>query len=117
MKGPYFEISDLYRLGGTNTLRGYRENQFLGNRIFWSNLEYRYSLDKRSFGFVFYDTGYYLRDADKERDITKFESFKTSYGIGLSLETGLGVLQVSYALAQGDSFGDGKIHFGLLNEF
>src|SRR5262249_33856638 len=34
------ELSDLYRFGGTNTLRGYRENEFLGTRVAWTNTEY-----------------------------------------------------------------------------
>ena len=38
-------------------------------------------------------------------------------GIGLNLETGVGLLGVSFALAAGDSFTDGKIHFGIINEF
>ncbi len=117
LRGPFFEESDLYRLGGTNTLRGYRENQFLGSRIFWSNLEYRFLLTQRTFAFVFLDTGYYLRNADVERSILKQEAFKYGYGIGLNLQTGLGVLGVSFALGQGDSFSEGKIHFGLINEF
>jgi outer membrane protein assembly factor BamA len=117
LKGDLLEISDLYRLGGTNTLRGYRENQFLGNRIFWSNLEYRYLLTPRSYAFVFFDTGYYLRNADPAKSIVKIESFKTGYGLGLSIETGLGLMGISFALGQGDSFSEGKIHFGLLNEF
>ncbi len=117
LRGPFFEESDLYRLGGTNTLRGYRENQFLGSRIFWSNLEYRYLLTQRTFAFVFLDTGYYLRNADMNRNILKQEAFKYGYGIGLNLQTGLGVLGVSFALGQGDSFSEGKIHFGLINEF
>ncbi len=117
LRGPFFEESDLYRLGGTNTLRGYRENQFLGSRIFWSNLEYRFLLTQRTFAFVFFDTGYYLRNADVNRNILKQEAFKYGYGIGLNLQTGLGVLGVSFALGQGDSFSEGKIHFGLINEF
>ncbi len=117
LRGNLFEISDLYKLGGTNTLRGYIENQFLGNRIFWSNLEYRYLISKRSYMFGFYDAGYYLRSADKDRGITKLKSFKTGYGLGLSIETGLGVMAISFALGEGDSFSEGKIHFGLLNEF
>ncbi len=64
LRGSAFENSDLYRLGGTNSLRGYREEQFLGSRIFWSNLEYRALFTRRSYGFVFFDTGYYLRPAD-----------------------------------------------------
>lgn len=117
MRGDDFEISDLYKLGGTNTLRGYRENQFLGNRTFWSNLEYRYLLTQRSFAFIFFDTGYYLRNGSPARNLERISSFNYGYGLGLSLETGLGVLGVSFALGEGDSFADGKIHFGILNEF
>jgi len=117
LRGPSFEESDLFRLGGTNSLRGYREDQFLGNRIFWTNLEYRFFLSRRTFAFLFFDTGYYLRNEDKERSVQKMEEFKTGYGLGLNLETAIGVLSVSFALAQGDSFSDGKIHFGIVNEF
>jgi outer membrane protein assembly factor BamA len=117
LRGPFFEESDLYRLGGTNTLRGYREDQFFGNRIYWSNLEYRFFLSRRTFAFLFFDTGYYLRDADEERNIVEQEEFKIGYGLGINLETGIGVLGVSFALAKGDSFSEGKIHFGIINEF
>ena len=117
IRGELLEISDLYKLGGTNTLRGYRENQFLGNRTFWSNSEYRYLLTPRSFAFLFFDTGYYLRDADLENNIIESSAFKYGYGLGLNIETGIGILGVSFALGQGDSFSEGKIHFGLVNEF
>ena len=117
LRGSSFEDSDLYRLGGTNSLRGYREDQFLGSRIFWSNLEYRALLTRRSYGFVFFDTGYYLRPEEPDRNIPKSEEFLYGFGLGLNLETGLGVLRVSYALGEGDTFSDGKIHFGVLNEF
>ncbi|MCK9281134.1 MAG: BamA/TamA family outer membrane protein [Melioribacteraceae bacterium] len=108
LKGDSFEVSDLYSLGGTNSLRGYRERQFLGHRIFWSNLEYRLLIEGRSFVFVFFDTGYFLYNTS---------GFFTGYGIGINVETGLGVLTVNYALAKGDSFSNGKIHFGILSEF
>jgi len=117
LRGSSFENSDLYRLGGTNSLRGYREDQFLGSRIFWSNLEYRALLTRRSYGFIFFDTGYYLRPEEPDRNIPKSEEFLYGFGLGLNLETALGVLRVSYALGEGDTFSDGKIHFGILNEF
>lgn len=117
LRGSTFENSDLYRLGGTNTLRGYREEQFLGSRIFWSNLEYRALLTRRSYGFLFFDTGYYFRSEEPDRNIPKSENFLYGFGLGLNLETALGVLRVSYALGKGDTFSDGKIHFGVLNEF
>lgn len=117
LRGPSFENSDLFKLGGTSTLRGYREEQFLGSRIFWSNIEYRFLLTRRTYAFVFFDTGYFLRNDEPERNILKAEDFLYGYGLGLNLETGLGVLAFSFALGQGDSFTDGKIHFGLVNEF
>ena len=117
LKGPTFENGDLYRLGGTNSLRGYREDQFLGSRIFWSNFEYRALFTRRSYGFLFFDTGYYFRPEESEKNIPKSEDFLYGFGLGLNLETGLGVLSVSYALGRGDTFSDGKIHFGILNEF
>ena len=117
LKGDDVEISDLYLLGGTNTLRGYREKQFAGNRILWSNLEYRYLLSNRSYAFLFFDTGYFQKNEDTSRNIAKISDFKYGYGLGFNLETGLGILGVSFALGKGDSFRDGKIHFGIVNEF
>lgn len=117
LRGSFFENSDLFRLGGTNTLRGYREDQFLGSRILWTNLEYRLLLTRRTYTFLFFDTGYYVRTEDPARNIFKQEDFTFGYGLGLNLETALGVLGVSFALAEGDSFSEGKIHFGLVNEF
>jgi hypothetical protein len=43
----------------------------------------------------------------------KTEDFLYGFGLGLNLETALGVLRVSYALGEGDTFSDGKIHFGV----
>ena len=117
LQGSFFEISDLFRLGGTNTLRGYREDQFLGSRVFWSNLEYRLLLARRTYTYLFFDTGYYLVKEDAARKISKQEAFNIGYGLGLNVETALGVIGVSFALAKGDSFCDGKIHFGLVSEF
>ncbi|MFC2135566.1 outer membrane protein assembly factor [Bacteroidota bacterium] len=117
MRGSLFEISDLYLLGGAYTLRGYREKQFIGNRLFWSNLEYRYLLTRRTYAFLFWDSGYFLRNEDTNRGIEETSGFKIGYGAGINLETGLGILSVSYALGEGDSFSEGKIHFGILNEF
>lgn len=117
LRGDLIEISDMFYLGGTNSLRGYQENQFLGSRIFWSNLEYRFLLSPRTFTFVFFDTGYYLRKADESRNIIEQSDFLIGYGFGLNIETALGAISVSYALAKGDPFNEGKIHFGLVNDF
>jgi outer membrane protein insertion porin family len=117
LQGSFFEVSDLFRLGGTNTLRGYREDQFLGSRVFWSNLEYRLLLTRRTFTYLFFDTGYYLVKENSGANIARQEGFHIGYGLGLNVDTSIGVIAVSFALAKGDSFADGKIHFGLVSEF
>jgi outer membrane protein insertion porin family len=117
LKGKSFENSDLFKFGGTNSLRGYIEEQFLANRVFWTNIEYRFLLTKRSFVFPFFDFGYYMRQFEPLKRISKSEAFLYGYGVGLNIETGLGILAISFALGKDDSFSEGKIHFGVVNEF
>ncbi|MBN1543469.1 BamA/TamA family outer membrane protein [candidate division KSB1 bacterium] len=106
-------VPDLYRLGGSKSLRGYREDQFLGTNVLWSAVEYRYWLGKRSRVFVFLDGGYYSRTTA----MGKGQAFKTGYGIGFRLQTGLGVMGVDYGLGKGDDVMNGKLHISLINEF
>jgi len=117
LQGSQVEISDMFLLGGTNSLRGYRENQFLASRVAWANFEYRFLLTRRTFAFSFFDIGYFLQRENVELNIPKSFGTKIGYGIGLHIETGLGILNVNFAFAKGDSFSEGKIHFGILNEF
>jgi len=117
LRGDDIEISDMYRIGGNNTLRGYQENQFTGNSLLWTNIEYRYLIGRHSYTFLFTDIAYYERNAIPNIDLTEFSATKIGYGVGVTFETGLGMLAVSYALAKSDSFSKGKIHFGLIGEF
>jgi outer membrane protein insertion porin family len=117
LKSPSMTQPDLYRLGGARTLRGYRENQFFGSRLVWGTLEYRLATARRSFAYAFTDAGYYLNPGDPEHSVSASQASKLGYGIGFQLETGLGILRVSFALGQGDSFTTGKIHFGIINDF
>jgi outer membrane protein insertion porin family len=109
IRGDNIEISDMYLLGGANSLRGYIENQFAGKRILWSNIEYRYLLTNKTHAFLFFDSGYFKRD--------EVSDYKIGYGLGINFETAFGIMSVSFALGKGDSFGEGKIHFGIVNEF
>lgn len=108
---------DLYRFGGTNSLRGYRENQFIGSRVAWTNLEYRFLLAARSFFYGFFDTGYAFMPADDLLAVASSQIVRYGYGVGIRMETGIGNVGVSLAFGEGDSFNQGKIHFGLVNEF
>lgn len=114
---PKFENADYFRFGGNRTVRGYREEQFLASRIAWSNIELRYSLSRKSFASLFYDFGYYKRPKDEIAKTDEIKDFIFGYGVGLRVETALGIFGISYALGKGDSLLEGKIHFGLINDF
>ncbi|MGC8595178.1 MAG: BamA/OMP85 family outer membrane protein [Candidatus Kryptoniota bacterium] len=115
--GNELDQTDLYRIGGTNTIRGYLERQFIASRATWTNLEYRYITEQRSYIFAFLDAGYIMRPADPIAHIPQKQFFLYGYGIGAQIETGFGILKASFALARGESFTEGKIHFGIINQF
>jgi len=110
----YIPIPEQFRLGGTQTLRGYREEQFRGSRVAWANLEYRYLLSRRSRVFLFSDLGYFSRT---DREAGFIQAFKVGYGFGIRLETGLGIMGIDYGLGEGSGLLGGLLHVGLINEF
>jgi outer membrane protein insertion porin family len=111
------ELSDLFRLGGANTLRGYREAQFLASRLVWSNVEYRILVGLRSYLFGFVDAGYVFTPERRDVGLLKSEQTKLGYGVGVRLDSPLGLLGVSLAFGQGDTFSTAKLHIRLINEF
>ena len=117
IQGDELDESELFRFGGATTLRGYRENQFIGSQVGWATTEYRFLMARRSFVYGFVDVGYYYRPADMTRNIEASEAVHYGYGVGIRFDTSLGNLGVSFAMGKGDSFAQGKVHFGLINEF
>ena len=110
-------LSDLYRLGGAVTLRGYREGQFLGSRVAWTNLEYRFLTGGRSYAFGFTDFGYALIPSNPDQGLARAENARMGYGIGVRLDTPLGLMGLSLAFGKGDTFSTSKLHLQLINEF
>ena len=98
------EQSDLFQIGGTNTVRGYLENQFYGSQVLWSNFEYRFLTGRLSNVFGFVDAGYFSKPPDILHALPSQEKFLYGYGVGTRLDTSLGILQVSLALGEGDTF-------------
>jgi outer membrane protein assembly factor BamA len=117
LEGGRIEEGDLYRYGGANSVRGYRENQFLASRVAWVNNEYRFLLARRTFLFGFVDLSYSYRPPDERHGVSASEAFRYGYGVGVRLDTALGNLGVSIALGKGDTFSDAKVHIGIINEF
>lgn len=117
VKSSKFEDADYFRFGGIHSVRGYREGQFLASRLGWANVELRYSLTRKSFASLFYDFGYYRRPEDEITKTPEQHGFIFGYGLGIRVETKLGIFGVSYALGKGDGILEGKVHFGLINDF
>ena len=109
--------SDLFRLGGATTLRGYRENQFQGSRIGWASLEYRFLTGGRSYFYGFLDGGYIAVPDRPAAGLIPAELTRLGYGAGARMETALGLITVGLAFGQGDTFRTAKLHFRLSNEF
>ena len=110
--GDILRQPDLIWFGGATSLRGFREAQFIGERVAWTNSEYRFLMGPQSRFFFFVDNGYVYRKFPMEE-----EKWLTGYGLGLRFTSPLGVLQVDFGLAKGTPFREGKIHFRLINEF
>ncbi len=115
IKGNGLEVSDLFRFGGTNSVRGFRFEQFSGDKVAWTNLEYRHLFSEDTYGFLFFDSGYFnnsiANDNNGESELIY------GYGLGVSFPTGLGNMKLSFALGKGDSFSEGKLHFGIVGRF
>jgi len=114
---PEILLPDLYRLGGARSLRGYREEQFYGSRIGWMNLELRYLLGGASRVFGFVDGGAYFREQWIEEILIAQQDYKIGVGIGIRVETRLGIWGFDYALGEGDALLSGKVHISLRSEF
>ncbi|MGQ0721239.1 MAG: BamA/OMP85 family outer membrane protein [Candidatus Eiseniibacteriota bacterium] len=109
-------LSEQYYLGGTNTVRGYREEQFHGDRVWWARSELRYRLSLRSRAYVFADVGAWRFGSDGaapgDSDVIP------GGGVGISLETrSSGFVRFELALGRGDGFSDAKVHAALEQEF
>jgi outer membrane protein insertion porin family len=112
-------LSDQFKMGGINSLRGYREEEFVGTQVAWSNLEYRFLLAGSSRLFLFADYGYFRRKALSGSDglLKEVTGKRLSFGFGLRIDSRAGLVGIDYGLGQGDSFSQGKVHFGLVNRF
>jgi len=109
---------DLYRIGGGESVRGYREGEYRGSRAAWGGVEIRVVLAARSYASLFFDAAFVSRPADPLRpQLAAREDVIAGYGIGAQVETGIGLLRISYALGKDDTFATGKVSFGLVTQF
>lgn len=109
--------NETFRLGGQKILRGFNELSISASRYIYGNIELRYLMETNSNLFIFYNQA--------------FLQYKTIYqnifdnplgiGVGINMETNLGILSLSYALGKQRNIPlnlrQGKIHFGISTTF
>jgi hemolysin activation/secretion protein len=103
---------ELYSLGGANSIRGFREREFLTNLFLYGNFELQFLLAPRSRASVFAVPGLINRlggDVDWRRVL----------GYGLGMESGAKdwTCGISYALNPDRDLGDGFVHLRVTNNF
>lgn len=96
-----------YRIGGQDTLRGYREDQFRGDRMLLGTLEYRFPIFSKVQGALFTDWGSAWDTGFKP------DEFHGSVGVGIALTTPLGPLRLDY----GKGSQGGRVHFSVGGAF
>ena len=99
-KGTISEYSQ-FRVGGQDTIRGYREDQFRGTRMALASLEYRFPIVSKVTGALFTDYGGAWTSGFMP------EHLHGSVGIGLGLNTPIGPLRLDY----GRGSQGGRVHF------
>lgn len=111
--GANIPPTELFYLGGANTLRGYDEDWFSGPRRVHGNFEYRFLTGRTSQIFAFVDLGS-VTAIDQP---TRLDPLRVGYGFGMRLESKGGALRMDYGLAEGSSALQGKIHVNLGTTF
>jgi outer membrane translocation and assembly module TamA len=115
LANTYF-INDLYRFGGTNSLKGFNEESLLASGYGILSLEYRYLLGQNTFFQAFGNLAY-IEDKTQE----EYKDLPYGFGLGLTLETNSGMLNLAYALGSQQrnpiQFSQAKIHFGVVSFF
>lgn len=110
-------VSELFRIGGIRTLKGFDEQAIFASSYGIINTEIRYLLQQNSHVMLFWNGAWY------ENAIRKPVLTDTPYGVGagLNFETGAGIFSLYYAV--GKQFNNplelnkAKIHFGFVNYF
>lgn len=97
----------LYRIGGQNTVRGYRDEQFRGSHMWLGTLEYRFPVFSKVQGALFTDFGGAWDSGWSP------ENTYSSFGFGLGIQTPVGPIRVD--LAHGKQ--GNRVHFSVGGTF
>lgn len=107
---PY---NDLFTLGGADTLRGYEDDEFRGDKMYLGTVEYRYPIAKKVQGVFFVDAGNAWGGTDKVPWYHDNDELHVAGGLGFRVTTPIGPIRLDYGV--GDE--GGKFHFSFGGKF
>jgi len=106
-----YDESELFRIGGANSLRGYDEDRFRASTAVRLLVEYRVLLDALSYAFVFTDVGYI--ESPRIGELPATSGWYPGFGLGMRFSTAAGLISASYALNDKEGVTNGRIHLGI----
>ncbi|MEA1874089.1 MAG: BamA/TamA family outer membrane protein [Bacteroidota bacterium] len=110
--------NEMYRIGGAQSFRGYHERSIFAAMYSFFTFEGIFFPDKFSSIYLFSDAGLFNQDLNLQ--INK-DSILFSVGVGLRINTQVGILAISYGIPRnimgGFNFRQSKIHIGYVNNF
>jgi outer membrane protein assembly factor BamA len=101
--------TDLFRLGGARSLRGYHEDQFLCRRYATATIQPELALTSGALVKVFAE-GAWFRDSSGDL-------FREGAGFGFGFSLPTGSLSIDVAWGRDDTFGEGKLYVILESRF
>ncbi len=117
VQSPVLFFSELFRLGGIRTLKGFDEQAIFASSYGIINTEIRYLLQQNSHVMLFWNGAWYQNTIRKPI----IEDTPYGFGAGLNFETGAGIFSLYYAVGKqfnnSIEFNKAKIHFGFVNYF
>ncbi len=95
LRSKEYIVGELFRFGGSRSIRGFAENLLQGNAALLLSTEYRYILSSTLYVHSIMDYGHYL---DESKIITNsYSNSLIGLGVGFGLSTKIGLFNISYA--------------------
>lgn len=111
---PFLSWGERLRLGGSGSIRGYREGQFAVEQALWGTFEIRFLPERLSRLYLFTDGGIGIwREENGNNKIEEKQQRLLGYGAGLRMPTRLGILGIDFAINRESTFREAKIHVRL----
>ncbi len=117
LDGDHLFQSDLFRVGGLNSLRGFAENQIYTSGFGLANLELRALVSQKTYFMMFFDQAVMSNNFGSNNA----SQFPFGAGAGFSFSTIAGIFNFVFAMGKSEDQPFGieysKIHFGYISRF